>query len=825
MRGVVVSLIFLLILLPVVSTLSIDETTIYTNEPLTYSSCDEKAVVTNCGTTKTARLSQSCTLYSADNFSCSVPKIQRENKTLQEIRVLDFTSSLENALLLTTPRTPEELAYELHARAALNNSVDEKLLEQLKLLRDEKLKCWPKKDCSLETTANILYHLSQANVSTERRVYNDALLWIESRQTPTSANDWVVEFEANEGVECSVVSDDVTIQTATIPESDDVDITFDYKVGELLNFTCSNDYCITLRNEFGDVYYDSCQEDIGESLFYGMDGGCFYEYSPKSCSTSLTAQILGLPELDPVVATDARNWIKKDLERITVGGKRLLTTNELEANAYAYSSFADEKLKSWILFSQNNNGSFGDGTLDKKTKLTLLIIQSLNESMRYEHEWLDDALSWIENNYDARDLSVQTLAMLQTLQSQEQGTSFSDSLLRSDTELITTRIQSKVALNFSLMDPNDIVTLSVNTSNETYGLTLSKPTTLGTFRGKVKVFSPLREYDLEYVFENEPFITLVSDAISVYGNSGYVDVPLIKSDDAFACKLSFDDVFSTVEKEFSTQDSVQLYYETEAFSQKNITATYDCLVGSYNFSTTSFLSVRTVPHNPFTVEQVSNSDKGLAVAVQNNMPSPIEVQVRSENKYFSPVNYTLEESELRTKYFYSRRNETEDNLVFKFDGYDYKQSVVYTPPHSFPWTIVVSIAFIALLLCGLLIWYYFRSKKPDVLEQKTEIKENDKNKDGKKQVAAVSVPTQATRVVHVKGLEYDVAPLIATARNKFAQQVGVIAHKEFHSSDKLMAKTLYALDGFLGTSSASEVLRQKGYSEDEIEALQKEKKL
>ncbi len=268
-------------------------------------------------------------------------------------------------------------------------------LNWLKLERNDQLKCWPKNGCDTFQTAKVLAYLTLADLKEGKRVINDAKNWIESKQNyMQSINNWQIGVVADQETNCSLkfgwndlnfkVNKTVSYYKKIIME-----------YGLEFNLSCSSPVSFTIMTPNSELVYTSKSEYLRYKF---SEGACWSSKQWGDCDLKTT--IYGaMCDTDSGRKSMAREFLSKKLIVHPITGKYfpLLDSTIYHFPYYTYVN-PENELKEYILFKQNNDGSYGESTDNYLT--TLHAINSLLHMEQTSHvsEAIRDAKFWLLNN-------------------------------------------------------------------------------------------------------------------------------------------------------------------------------------------------------------------------------------------------------------------------------------------------------------------------------------------------------------------------------------------------------------------------------------------
>ncbi len=307
----------------------------------------------------------------------------------------------------------------------------DRALDWLKLERNDELKCWPKAPCHLPLTIEILYLLTLSGFDDAKRAVHDARNWIETMQKFYEQGDkWSVEIE--------VFREDTNFMLAAVDDEIlDEDFEMDNKTKKTLYFNAyknSTLYLISHDNfkaEIKDKNGELVYRYQGSNLSYTIDGACWSANAKgEPCNTETTAYAVNL-NLESRNIREAKRWMFSKINYSDVVGLFYGDINDTietslfissmhnmsssgylndyspyisrydymsEPNRYdAYISDAVD----WLLFKQNNEGSWGqlNESVAYKAKYTAYSVLALKDyGYNRTYEPIEDAEAWLSKN-------------------------------------------------------------------------------------------------------------------------------------------------------------------------------------------------------------------------------------------------------------------------------------------------------------------------------------------------------------------------------------------------------------------------------------------
>ncbi|MCB9358844.1 hypothetical protein H6503_02850 [Candidatus Woesearchaeota archaeon] len=499
------------------------------------------------------RWSDGCYIFGFDTKDLDCYKVDIALKdpsyTLRRtIEVKDYLVTLVNHLQSTqisSDTDPLELAEMAHGYSLLEkyDRITE-ILEILKNQRDNDDKCWPSGTCNLQKTVDILYQLSEAGVNSSNRVYKDAILWVQAQQNLADA-DLIVNYYSNDNTSCIFYVNSASSKTFDIDEEEG-NYTFNhtYVSGTNLSFYCDEDYSIDIINAFNEIiYFDDDNNDTNLSFEYTL--GCWPQNVGFDCSTLVTSKVLLLDGLDTTSRTKGEDWLTAQLTDTKIKAKKLGTTQNLLRNIYAYNVTGNADVKTWIFYSQNNDGSWGEGNDQLHT--TLVAIKAFTKE---NSEWVNDAVDWVlsyrssENLNDTEDNSI-----LYDLFKNEKPVIRADPLIpKATSEIIDFQLSTTLpvtGLNHNTSSALSVeATLSDNITENTDVKLMAIDLKDGIWNGFLHLESNLLNKSIPFVFWRAPAISFnYQPTYYVYDREGSIAISYTRSESLDNCTFSFNSIF------------------------------------------------------------------------------------------------------------------------------------------------------------------------------------------------------------------------------------------------------------------------------------------
>jgi hypothetical protein len=562
-----------------------------------FTSCHDQLPQVTClaGKLTSSPWNESCVVYALESTDlfCKMPQvIVGDNAYLIPIRttvypLLDFiyfqmnitsASEISQGLLIKSVLGKQNitLSEEVAKTHNLTYLTSESVTTHLRDLRNDAGKCWPGDECSIKETVDILYNLHVAGFDVTNRVYQDALLYISSRQIKANPNVFL-EIRAIEDAECNIRKGPTSFKQI-IFEGTTESYEFVLDATQPLNITCDTSFRTTMYDSDFNVIFS------GNSKYYENSDRTveydYYEYLPKAgcipyretiwdqCDYLSTAKYVLLNGILIADYNLGKAALDRNLQQQRIG-KRLASTEDISTNAYAYAVTKNEDLYTWILFNQKNGGSF-----EFSEDATLETLRLLNET----NEWTVDAKYWLTTNQKLGGWPNMNANILTTL-------IFEPAIdpIRTDPSLLATQ-SDRLRFTFvsPLINPNTSTVNVTSTkisfdSAEQTGIFLLRATDDGLYNEIVLLNERLI---VPLVFSRQPKLEIeLQDMYYVTQEAGFFEVRVKPSTSIEQCRFEFDSIFGSFDA--NVQDGVVSFsYEFEEFGEYSVPLTYLC-TGSY----------------------------------------------------------------------------------------------------------------------------------------------------------------------------------------------------------------------------------------------------
>ncbi|MFT4311419.1 MAG: hypothetical protein ACMXX7_02225 [Candidatus Woesearchaeota archaeon] len=788
-------LLLLLLIVAQVEAIEIKQTTFQAGEQVYFTSC--QAPTLSCGELRSAPWEE-CKIYTfnTNDLTCNNPVISTET-TQMTLFIANYEQNL-NKFSQRRETSSLNIARQIYIKNLLGETQEiEDLIEILKQNRIERYKCWSRTNtCDLEKTIDILKYLTDAGINRTNRIYQDAMLWVESRQNKKENENFEFYFQSNSETTCTLKRGETTLNTIQVNKTTEY-IIRDYEAGQELTASCQDNYCFRVRDQFGETIQNQCREGE-ENVRFSIEAGCFGAHTRVSCSPLITGKALSIKHLRQENLNKGKDWIEDNIRAAPIAAQRFLDNNEALANIYMYKATKNEDIRTWIWYSQNNDGSFGR---QNKEFTTLEAIRIFEQNQEYE--WMQDAINYIERTRPIQGYNEasEESRFFEIFSPERMPIIITPPILEGVNDPVQFKLESSTQFELEVENPPELLVDINHEGNIATGTAEIIRTEDRRYTGYItfieegyekKVpYSIVKMPTLELDFEQEYYLTQ---------RTGSINVPIIKSNSALNCKITADSTINPLQTTLTNQRSIRLDYEAE-IGNRLVQIIYECETEFGVIEQDYFVTIRHYETSPFTVIKQFNTitDEPGRVIVRNNIPEDITVEFemqRAVNDYEIESPITIPRGQEANVYIYKTEstplNVVEPNtLITKGLGYETETEFEIfldgieqeIPITTFRDQRLVSLPLIIIFILGTLaiasvILYYNYSKRKE---------EEEKEK-------------------------------------KVEKELEKIKPKKEEKSNKELGEVLVAIDKMMGDDDekVTEDLKQKGFEMDEIKEMLKE---
>ena len=630
-----------------------------------------------------------CYISSAnlDNFECDHLLLQAEYtkegenyKLTKTVRVNKLSKVLDK--LLDTQysdggwRDPLSTAYGVWALSYFKDIYDYQLdlaLDWLKENRNEERKCWPKSPCNMETSANILALLKLSNYTGDlidkpnaRRVVNDARNFFEEMQNTYEQGDtWNISvLPINNYTTLSLVAydRDVLDENFTLPMDEPKDYSFEARTDKELKVISDDNVIVNISNQDNETLI----EYRGDNLTYVVPGPCWSlnrKGEPCDYTTTLFAMA---SDIDEYHESLAKEWVREKVSDGAILGKYFGDGQQdvVDTSFYVYNLFGDDgemtymdQIIDWLLYKQNNEGSWGRNSTAEKAIPTADSILAL-EAAGYNRtaEPVEDAESWASaNEENVSDNNTAALASLFFVLKHN-----ARPLLVSEPKIIVVdQPQTTIQLfNPTTFDLTDLTyefseevdsDLSIETREEIDAYSYRKLTITRTSSEQKDAFGFLTVYNLDdpvakipVILTDAPMLNIsLPETVTVFGKSGELRVTAKKSSHTLTCTATWqgDELTSPGSIRVSGSTfTIPLSFEQALTKEDSYSGTLTCTAAGKKLSLPLNVYVSRYASIPLSVSPtdviVNSTDADVVFRLKNNLDRDLTVSV-SMDRYGS----------------------------------------------------------------------------------------------------------------------------------------------------------------------------------------------
>ncbi|MGM5483833.1 MAG: hypothetical protein ACQER9_02855 [Nanobdellota archaeon] len=322
--------------------------------------------------------------------------------------------------------SPSNTAYAIWILSKYSPVYDKKInegLEWLKSNRNENYKCWEKTsgECSIYETARTLSYLKFAGINQTNKIYLDGIMWLDSQMNYIENNEWTIKLKPNEDGNCTVKYEGNIKFDDTVNEDEEIEIPISAEYESLINVSCPEmgEKIYLYDNNGRNIFYNYYQENNDEYFDYTIIDdeesqieASVYRIPPPCwsadekwdyCNRRATLYASLLDEITEEKRNLALEWLQYELRKGQNVGKYLSTRESVsDTSMILYGIDKDQtSLKDWLVYKQNNDGSWGDGNISERIKPTAYALMALkNLQFNGKEEVINDGTSWLSSNYN-----------------------------------------------------------------------------------------------------------------------------------------------------------------------------------------------------------------------------------------------------------------------------------------------------------------------------------------------------------------------------------------------------------------------------------------
>ncbi|MBN2458353.1 hypothetical protein JXB31_04450 [Candidatus Woesearchaeota archaeon] len=537
----------------------------------------------------------------------------------------------------------------------------------LKENRDNEFKCWPNEECSVEQTAKILSFLTLADINDSKRIIHDGLVFLRKWQNYYTVDEsWnlsIVPFES--GTTNCIISHERTHlnnENFTMAENETMSYMISaYPTGRLILICDQNIYAnmTTADNDLVFVYE-------GDNLSFTLPYPCWPLDEKWGDCDLRTTEFAMMTEIPDENKDAGMIYLESLLMTGRIGEQYLGSENNIiETALYTYledPSDEEDTTIAWLRYRQNNNGSWGNGTIYDLIDPTAYSILGLMESgFSRNNEVIEDAERWISNQeyliasnktseYAGWNTTEKNALAFTVLKNNARPIIKFDPMLimvdetSKEVEVFnpTTFPLDDISYEFST-EIDDVVQID-DYKEEIPAYSYVKISISRTAAQAENIYGYLTVKNAGEEIARAPVmvvsfpeisITPQSRSLIVFGTKAKVDFNVKKTAHAFACSLEWDDDDISSKSEFSSISdtlSVDVSFSDAERVEKTYKGEFSCTSSGSEFSIPFSIDVSRYSTFPFSVDPdsivVNMSGQHATFIVTNNLDESLELDMK-----------------------------------------------------------------------------------------------------------------------------------------------------------------------------------------------------
>jgi hypothetical protein len=245
--------------------------------------------------------------------------------------------------------------YTTYAIWAMSNYKDiytneiEAALSWLKFNRDETNKCWPKNNCEITTTSQILFLLKDAGFDEDYRIVNDAKIWIEKNQNYLNNDLWKIRIDASDvyvkdNAKCNITYNNIITQK-NITMNTAYELNISVSNNKDIKIDCDQEVQTTMYDQFGAVVYSKDQKNLNYHIGDACWGIQHFQTCKEYSNDNFVKYDINIDANDDYMYTDMNITITNDTSvacTIQYGGQ--LATFQVPSNrSYDYNLLVNQE--------------------------------------------------------------------------------------------------------------------------------------------------------------------------------------------------------------------------------------------------------------------------------------------------------------------------------------------------------------------------------------------------------------------------------------------------------------------------------------------------
>jgi len=733
--------------------------------------------------------------FNLEGFTCKHLKIQSEYiknneniKLVKELRINKFTSVLDKIVDTQYSdggwKDSLDTASGIHALAHFKDIYNielDKAMDWLKLNRNEDMKCWPKGKCSITKTANILALLTISDYYDTRRILNDGRNWLQKKQNYYEEDDkWTLNIDdVADGATLALVGYGKVLldENFTIPANGSKNYTFEVQTDKELIIIADENVNLNLTNADGDLVY----EYFGDNLTYKIPGPCWSPIFKGEVCDKKTSAFSLVSDLPKEYKQRGIEWMSEHLTKSEFFGLFFGDDEDdvLTSSLFLYTAYDKEYLReskkskntltddeeeqqdlviNWLLYKQNNEGSWGSGSISKKVIPSSLSVQALMQNgFNRTAESIEDAEEWTSDNEKTiNSTDTQALgAAFYILRNNARPLLISRPGVIEitkkdfDMELHNPTTFNLLDLNYELSENLEQI-LDVETKQviSAYSYRKLKIKKIGTTDADVYGYLSITNLDDEVtkipiVVSDFPFLNLTQDgedqALTIFGKSADLKFEVTKiSKHSFTCSIEWEgaDIANSpnIRVTKTGKQNIKVTFAEAKSTEDIYKGQLRCVARGETYTYPLSYHIKRYSAIPYTVAPkniIVNSTRDKSFVIKNNLDEELFVDV----KFKHPQKDFMVDEQITVLPNEERNITIVNNIVsgvnttgsyfITLNALDHKQEITltavisYQPPRKLsPWFLVIIMTIFIFIFGGIgYIMYRYKEKLLELFEQ------------------------------------------------------------------------------------------------------------
>ena len=566
----------------------------------------------------------------------------------------------------------ESTAYAIYALSRYNDSYSRQIeqgMNWLKENRGESDKCWTQDDCRIDITAKIQALLWLSKYNDKYRVIHDSRLWLLDMQNiiPDNVN-WTFKVNATQNLTQCIFNDTATKKNSTLLTAIVLNQTNGYATksftptqGGTDDILCTKNVSIRLFDHNGDLRYNASTDNLS----YEIPDRCWDDDTKwNKCDFISTAFAL-MSDMPAENKKYAMDWMDKQIKDTAFGdyvdyklnktGVVDFSTKLTQTALYLYNNPTDKAVLDWLLYYQNNDGSFGNinDTFEDKLEVTVYAILAMQKAgLTDDSEAVYDAKRWIfsavpDGNWDTVKKSSLAHVALSTFLKKYVNVNpriieISDSPVNVELYNPTPFYFGSLTFSFTnnlgkYLDYSELKTISSGTYKV---ITLqAKPVMkVGDYYGTMIIKDGTNILDeVPVVVGKKPVLSFTYENKSViFGTKGTLNLKATIDDASYKCSISWQDSEISGDNSFTLDKKtitakINYVLDQKITQDKQYAGEVSCVVNGKTVYSNIYPTIKQYKTQPFdlsdSIISITKHKQNYVFNITNKIDDPITVSV------------------------------------------------------------------------------------------------------------------------------------------------------------------------------------------------------